>query len=54
MVLRERFGVDALTLKVREGGRVITVHGLLAVGVKAGGQRKILGLDIVSSGDGAG
>jgi transposase-like protein len=26
--------VDALTQKVREGGRIISVHALIAVGVK--------------------
>jgi putative transposase len=35
---------DALTLKVREGGRVANVHGLMAVGVNADGHREILGL----------
>jgi putative transposase len=45
---------DALTMKVREDGRVINVHCLLAVGVNADGHREILGLDVVSSEDGAG
>ena len=45
---------DALTLKVREGGRVVIVHALLAVGVNADGHREILGLDVTSSEDGAG
>ncbi|CUU59199.1 Transposase (or an inactivated derivative) [Parafrankia irregularis] len=45
---------DALTMKVREGGRVINVHCLLAVGVNGDGHREILGLDVVSSEDGAG
>ncbi|WP_089303544.1 IS256 family transposase [Haloechinothrix alba] len=45
---------DALTIKVREGGRVVTVHGLLAVGVNADGHREILGFDVTSSEDGAG
>ncbi|MCK9921169.1 IS256 family transposase [Frankia sp. AgPm24] len=45
---------DALTMKVRENGRVINVHCLLAVGVHGDGHREILGLDVVSSEDGAG
>ena len=35
---------DALVLKVREGGRVVNVHPLLATGVNADGHREILGL----------
>lgn len=31
--------VDALTQKVREGGRIINVHALIAVGVNADGHR---------------
>jgi putative transposase len=46
--------IDALTQKVREGGRTVTVHALVATGVNADGQREILGLDVVSSEDGAG
>ncbi|MBT8228273.1 MAG: IS256 family transposase, partial [Dactylosporangium sp.] len=46
--------VDALTIKVREHGRVVNVHGLVAVGVNAAGQREVLGLDVSSSEDGAG
>lgn len=46
--------VDALTQKVREGGRTVTVHALIAVGVNANGQREVLGVDVVSSEDGAG
>ena len=34
---------DALVLKVREGGRVVNVHALLATGVNADGHREILG-----------
>jgi len=37
--------VDALTQKVREGGRVVNVHCLVAVGVNNEGQREVLGLD---------
>ena len=35
---------DALVLKVREGGRTVNVHALLATGVNADGYREILGL----------
>jgi putative transposase len=45
---------DALVLKVREGGRVVGVHALLATGVNADGHREILGLQVSSSEDGAG
>src|ERR1700710_451486 len=45
---------DALVLKVREGGRVVNVHALLAVGVNVDGHREILGLDVCSGEDGAG
>ena len=45
---------DALTMKVREGGRVVNVHALVATGVNADGHREILGLDVTTSEDGAG
>jgi transposase-like protein len=45
---------DALVLKVREGGRVVNVHALIAVGVNGDGHREILGLQITSAEDGAG
>ncbi len=45
---------DALTQRVREGGRTVNVHALLAVGVNGNGQREVLGVDVVSSEDGAG
>ncbi len=45
---------DALVLKVREGGRVVHVHALLACGVNADGHREILGLQVTSGEDGAG
>jgi len=45
---------DALTMKVREGGRVIKVAVLLATGVNAEGHREILGLQVTSTEDGAG
>jgi putative transposase len=46
--------IDALTQKVREGGRTVNVHALIATGVSADGKREILGLDVASSEDGAG
>ncbi|WP_159391122.1 transposase [Streptomyces viridochromogenes] len=38
--------VNALTRKVREGGRIINVHALIAVGMNSDGHRTILGLDV--------
>jgi putative transposase len=45
---------DALVLKVREGGRVVPVHALVATGINADGHREILGIQVTSSEDGAG
>ena len=45
---------DALTLRVREGGRTVLVHGLVATGVNADGHREILGFEVTSAEDGAG
>jgi putative transposase len=45
---------DALVLKVREGGRTVNVHALVASGVNAEGYREILGLQVTSAEDGAG
>src|SRR3954464_5354867 len=45
---------DALVLKVREGGRVVNVHALVATGVNADGHREILGVQVTSAEDGAG
>ncbi|MFD3705770.1 IS256 family transposase [Nocardia sp. NPDC058658] len=45
---------DALVLKVRENGRVVNVHALVATGVNADGFREILGLQVTSGEDGAG
>ena len=45
---------DALILKVREGGRAVNVHALLATGVNADGHREILGIHVASGEDGAG
>jgi putative transposase len=45
---------DALVLKVRENGRVVTVHCLVATGVNAEGYRGILGVQVTSGEDRAG
>jgi transposase-like protein len=45
---------DALVLKVREGGRTVNVHALLACAVNTDGHREILGLHVTSAEDGAG
>lgn len=45
---------DALVLKVREGGRVVNVHALVATGVNGDGHREILGVEVTSGEDGAG
>jgi transposase-like protein len=46
--------VDGLTMKVREGGRIVNVVVVVATGVNANGNREVLGLDVVTSEDGAG
>jgi putative transposase len=45
---------DALVVKVREAGRVVNVHLLLATGVNGEGYKEILGLQIASAEDKAG
>jgi putative transposase len=45
--------LDALVVKVREGGRVTNTAVLVATGVNADGYREILGLDIGPAEDGA-
>jgi len=44
---------DALTMKVREGGRVINAVVLVATGVNADGRREVLGLRVATSETGA-
>jgi transposase-like protein len=46
--------MDALTQKVREGGRIINVAVVIAVGVNADGHREVLGLEVITTEDGAG
>ena len=45
---------DALTMKVREGGRIVNIACLVAVGVNGEGNREILGIDVATTEDGAG
>ncbi len=45
---------DALTMKVREGGRIVNIACLVATGVNGEGHREILGVDLATSEDGAG
>jgi putative transposase len=46
--------VDALTQKVREGGRIVNVACVVATGVNVEGHREILGVDVFTTEDGAG
>ena len=41
-------------MKVREGGRIVNIAYLLAVGVNGEGHREILGIDVATTEDGAG
>jgi len=45
--------LDALTQKVREGGRIVNVALVVATGVNADGRREVLGLDVGTAEDGA-
>jgi transposase-like protein len=44
--------LDALTQRVREGGRIVNVHAVIATGVNGEGYREVLGVDLVTSEDG--
>jgi transposase-like protein len=46
--------MDAMTQKVREGGRIVNVAVVIAVGVNAEGHREVLGFDVITTEDGAG
>ncbi len=46
--------LDALTQKVREGGRIVNVACVVATGVNANGNREVLGVDVITTEDGAG
>ena len=43
--------IDALTQRVREGGRVVNVSAVIATSVNAEGRREIIGFDIVTTED---
>ena len=45
--------LDATFVKARDGGRVVARAVVLAIGVKASGEREVLGLDVGPSEDGA-
>ena len=45
---------DALTMKVREGGRVVNAVAMVATGVNADGRREVLGLRVATTESGAG
>src|SRR5919199_3098394 len=44
--------LDATFVKVRDGGRVVSMAVVIAVGVNAAGQREVLGVDVGPSEDG--
>jgi len=46
--------MDALVLKCREAGRIANVAAVVATAANADGHREILGLDVLTSEDGAG
>jgi transposase-like protein len=41
--------IDATYLKVRRGGRIVSVAVIIAVGVNADGRREVLGMDVGTS-----
>jgi putative transposase len=43
--------LDATYVKVREGGRVVSMAALVAIGVSSDGERRILGLDLAPGND---
>jgi transposase-like protein len=46
--------VDALTQRCRDGGRIVNVAVVLATAVNRDGQREVLGVDVITTEDGAG
>jgi transposase-like protein len=46
--------LDAITQRCREGGRVVNVVAVIATGVNGDGHREILGLEVMTSENGAG
>jgi len=45
--------LDATFAKVRDGGRVVAMAVVIAIGVRASGEREVLGLDVGPTEDGA-
>jgi putative transposase len=45
--------LDATYVKVRDGGRVVSMAVVVAIGVRSSGEREVLGLDVGPSEDGA-
>ena len=45
--------LDATYVKVRDQGRVVSMAVVVAIGVRASGEREVLGLDVGPSEDGA-
>jgi len=43
--------LDATYLKVRDGGRVVSMAVLIAIGVAANGERRVLGLELATGND---
>jgi transposase-like protein len=41
--------IDATYLKVRRGGRIVSVAAIIAVGANTDGRREVLGLEIGTS-----
>ena len=46
--------LDAHTQRCREGGRIVNVATVVAIGVNADGHREVLGVDVITTDDGTG
>ena len=46
--------IDVQTQRCRDGGRVVNVATVTAIGVNAKGDREVLGCNVITSKDGAG
>jgi transposase-like protein len=46
--------LDALAVRCRDNHRIVNVYVVIATGVNADGHREVLGVDLVTSEDGAG
>src|SRR3954454_4941002 len=51
--VRAHVWLDAPFVKVRQTGKVVSMAVVIAVGVRASGEREVLGLDVGPSEDGA-